>query len=154
MKFENFAGRICGGFLGGKLSCQFSPRENRLGGLKICHRSFTTLFTQKFTRSKDISHLVPSLGAISRNISLTFGLQCQMLATGLFDAKMSKVLLKVLKPIFGTLFLSSSQSVFQSAVGRALDVFREGGLSPKLPLPKFNVPHPWEEFITSHLSQL
>ena len=36
--------------------------------LKICHRKFITFFTQKFTRSKDIYHLVLTLGPISRKV--------------------------------------------------------------------------------------
>ena len=42
-------------------------RKNRL---KLCHRNFTILFTQKFTRSKEIRHLMLTLGAISRNTLL------------------------------------------------------------------------------------
>ena len=34
--------------------------------LKICHQNFTTFFTRKFTITKEICHLVLTLGAISR----------------------------------------------------------------------------------------
>ena len=52
-----FDSETCGGFCGG-----FPPMENRL---KIGHQNFTTFFTQKFTISKEICHLVLTFGAIS-----------------------------------------------------------------------------------------
>ena len=65
MKFENLRGKYVVDFLVAKYLVNFSL-ENRL---RNCHRNFTTFFTQKFTRSKEICHLAITLGAISRKIS-------------------------------------------------------------------------------------
>ena len=64
MKFEVFEGEVCGGFFGGKFFLSIFPRKN---SLEICHRNFTTFFTLKFRMTKEICHLVLTLGAISRN---------------------------------------------------------------------------------------
>ena len=53
MIFEVLEGETCGGCFG----CQFSPRKIVL---KIGHQKFTTFFTLKFARSKEISHLEPT----------------------------------------------------------------------------------------------
>ena len=40
--------------------------------LKICHQNFTTIFTLKFTGSKEVCHLVLTLGAISHKEHTVF----------------------------------------------------------------------------------
>ena len=42
------------------------PSKYSLG---ICHQNFTTFFTMQFTISKEICHLVLTLGAISCKVS-------------------------------------------------------------------------------------
>ena len=66
MNFDVSQGDRCGGFFGGKNSCRFSPSKS---SLKICHQNFTTFFTMWFTISKEICHLVLTLGAMSCDIS-------------------------------------------------------------------------------------
>ena len=63
MTFENLEREMWGEFLVAKFPVNFSPGKKKLN---ICHLNFTTFFTQKFTRSKDICHLVLTLGGISR----------------------------------------------------------------------------------------
>ena len=55
-----------------KFPDNFSPDKKKR--LQICHRNFTTFFTQKFTRltrSKETCHLVLALGTNSRNVEIT-----------------------------------------------------------------------------------
>ena len=52
---------------GGNISCQFAPWKN---SLKMWHQNFTTFFTLKITMSKEICHLVLTLGTTLCNLIL------------------------------------------------------------------------------------
>ena len=68
MKFEVSEGEVCGGFFGGNIILSIFPKKN---SLQFCHQYspiLTTFFTLKLTITKDICHLVLTLGAISRKV--------------------------------------------------------------------------------------
>ena len=54
--------------------------------LKIGHQNFTTFFAQNFTRSKEICHLVLTLGAISRKKRWILFFCCRKKGPGYYDA--------------------------------------------------------------------